>query len=123
MWGLVLGDVAPPNKDPFRQPEVIWGTAGLVVALLVGAFVLHLLDRWRKKTAAGVTNPADELTDFRRMFEHGEITEEEYARLRTRVAQRVKATDAVAGAVTPSPNPAMLPPPPPPDTDNPSPSA
>ncbi len=124
MWALlVFGDVAPAKNDPFRQPEVMWGTAGLVVALLVGAFVLHLVDRWRKKNAAATVNPADELTDFRQMFERGEITEEEYTRLRNRVAQRMKAPEAVGGVLGTLPNTPTLPTPQPPDTDNPSPSA
>jgi hypothetical protein len=94
MWVLSLfAQAQRADKDPFRQPEVIWGTAGLAVALLVGAFVIWIVDRWRKRSTQ-TTDTASELTEFREMYERGEITEEEYAKLRTRVAGRVKAPAA-----------------------------
>ena len=90
MWVLtLLAQAERPEKDPFRQPEIIWGTAGLVAALLAGAFAVWVVDRWRKRSTQ-TRESAEELTDFRGMFERGEITEEEYAKLRTRVANRMK---------------------------------
>jgi Short C-terminal domain len=120
MWAFALLAQAGRDKDPFRQPEVIWGTAGLAVALLVGALVVWSVDRWRKRaSASGVS--ADELTDFRGMYERGEITEEEYNKLRARVAQRVRPPAAPAGSPpgpaappTPPTNPGNPPNPPPP---------
>ncbi len=82
--------------DPFRSPDVIWGTAGLAVALLAGALLVYVADRWRKKSSSQVVDTSRELTEFRRMFERGEITAEEYAKLRERVALRVKAPAPVA---------------------------
>lgn len=97
MTGLTLFGLP---RDPFREPEVIWGTVAIAVALLAGAVVIWATDRWRKRHAAGF-DPTDQLTDFRALLEQGEITEEEYARLRERVARRVKAE-----ASTPSHPPA-----------------
>jgi hypothetical protein len=114
MWlPALLGQAARADKDPFRQPEVIWGTAGLAVALLVGALVIWLVDRWRKQ-ASRSSNTAEELTDFRGMFERGEITEEEYARLRTRVSGRLKQPppDAPPPAAAGSGSAPQNPPPP-----------
>ena len=91
MWVVALFAQADrADKDPFRQPEVIWGTAGLALALLGGALVIWLVDRWRKQATAPPTNTAEELTDFRGMYERGEITEEEYVRLRNKVSGRMK---------------------------------
>ena len=99
MFGLAL--LAQGKPDPFREPEVIWGTAGIAVALLVGAFAIWLVDRWRKQATAQ-REVAAELSDFREMFQRGEITEDEYAKLRNRVAMRVRekipsATQGIAG--------------------------
>lgn len=90
MWvNSLFAQGARANDDPLRSPEVILGTIGLTLALLIGALVIHLTDRWRKRLTAGVETTS-ELSQFRAMFERGEITEEEYARLRDRVARRVK---------------------------------
>ena len=102
MWVVtLLAQADRADKDPFRQPEVIWGTAGLALALLGGALVIWLVDRWRKQATTTTTNTAEELTDFRGMYERGEITEEEYVRLRNRVSGRMK--EALTTASPPSP--------------------
>ncbi len=118
-WAALL---AQGKADPFREPEVIWGTAGIAVALLVGAFAIWLVDRWRKKATAQ-REAIEELSDFRGMFQRGEITEEEYAKLRNKVAVRVKealakpaegVVDLATGEIVP---PGGTPPPPrPPET-------
>ena len=92
VWALL----AQARPDPFREPEVIWGTAGIAVALLAGALVIWLVDKWRKKAAAP-QDATEELTGFRGMLQRGEITEEEYARLRNKVAARVREAAAKPG--------------------------
>jgi hypothetical protein len=112
MWSfLLLADVVPQpagggRGDPLRSPEVIWGVAALTVALLVGAAVIYAVDKWRKRAAEGPTaaDATDALTEYRAMYESGEITEEEYAKLRDKVAAKVKK-----GPLKP---PAAVPPPP-----------
>jgi hypothetical protein len=116
MWSLsLLAQAERANRDPFRQPEIIWATAGIAVALLVGALVIWLVDRWRKRSGLPV-NTAGELTDFRGMYERGEITEEEYAKLRTRVSGRMKQAPVAPAATQPNPAANGAPPqnPPPP---------
>jgi hypothetical protein len=135
MSGFSLFALGKGIGDPFRNPDVIWGTAGLALALLAGALLVYVADRWRKKSASQAVDTSQELTEFRRMFERGEITEEEYARLRDRVAQRVKApppTPAAAlipmstqalpgtGPVAPASLPGPDQPTPPPDAGKPA---
>ena len=114
MWVLaLLAQAGRADKDPFRQPEVIWGTAGLAVALLAGAVVIWSVDRWRKRSVR-TTDATQELTDFRGMYERGEITEVEYEKLRDRVSGRVKRA-----SIAPSAPPAPSAPAAPPDAGNP----
>ncbi|HVL11934.1 MAG TPA: hypothetical protein VM529_05185 [Gemmata sp.] len=116
-WAL-LGQAAGGRRDAFSKPEIIWGTLGLMGALLVGALVVWAVDRWRKKSVI-VSDARAELTDFRAMYERGEITEAEYVRLRDRVAQRVKqAPPPAAGGPT-----GTTPPAPPPAADDAEPAA
>jgi hypothetical protein len=82
----------PAASDLLDRAEFWWGTGGLVAALVAGAVVVGYVDRWRKRQAlAAQAESGEELTSFRAMFERGEITEAEYARLRQKVAERVKA--------------------------------
>jgi hypothetical protein len=110
----LLAQVGRPAGSPFERPEIIWGTAGLAGALLAGAIVIYFVDRWRKQAALKDRESASELSDFRGMYERGEITEAEYVKLRDKVASRVKPTPpAPAGAPpsvsSPTPNPAAGP--------------
>jgi hypothetical protein len=105
MFTLQLLAQQQPAGNPFDRPEIIWATAGLAGALLVGAIIVLAVDRWRKKGLAPAGPSADELTEFREMFEAGEITEEEYKRLRQQVAERVKQPPPAA-----APNPEAVPP-------------
>jgi hypothetical protein len=94
----LLADAAKPGGSPLEKPEFIWGTAALAGALLVGAIVVLLVDRWRKHAALEEKRSGEELTSFRAMYERGEITEEEYNRVRRRVADRVKKPPAPGAA-------------------------
>jgi hypothetical protein len=87
----------PPAKrsEPFLQKGEDWVLVGLLTAaLLAGAVILYFVDRWRKRVMLEEKKSGEELTSFRAMYERGEITEEEYARLRQRVAERVKTAPA-----------------------------
>jgi hypothetical protein len=132
MWGLRLfAQMSTRGSDPLRSPEVMWSTLGLAVALLAGALLVYLADRWRKGSAARAADAASELTEFRRMYDRGEITEAEYAKLRDKVAQRVKApppapvsqassASTILGPLATNPLPGPDQPTPPPDSGKPS---
>lgn len=94
----LLAEATPkPAGSPFDRPDLVIGTVGLAAALLVGAVAVYFVDRWRKQAALeSRTESGAELTDFRVMYERGEITEAEYVRLRDKVAARVKAPPAAA---------------------------
>src|SRR5579884_730494 len=96
----LLADANKPSGSPLDKPEFIWGTAALAGTLLVGAIVVLLVDRWRKRALLEEKRSGEELTSFRAMYERGEITEEEYNRVRQRVADRVKVKKP---AVPPAP--------------------
>ena len=70
--------------------EFIVGTVSLVTVLLVGAAVLWSLDRWRKNQDRAAGESTGSLSDFRDLFERGEISEKEYKRIRERVANQIR---------------------------------
>jgi hypothetical protein len=85
-----------PGGSLLDQPDFIYGSLGLAAALLVGAAAVYAVDRWRKRAELGSTGQSGaELTSFRAMHARGEITDEEYARLRQKVAARVRETKPI----------------------------
>jgi hypothetical protein len=117
MYFLALFAQQPQQKpagSPFDRPELIWGSVGLAAALFIGAVVIYLVDKWRRQTAMEDKESGLELSDFRAMLESGQISKEEYERLRLKVANRVKKSEtAPAAPVVPPPatNPPVNPPP------------
>ncbi|MDY3561593.1 hypothetical protein R5W23_002871 [Gemmata sp. JC673] len=119
MWALAFLAAEGAADDPLSRPELLYGIAGLVLALLGGAIAISLADRWRKRSAAPVgVDETDMLTTYRDMYEHGELTDGEYAELRRRVAEKVKNMPVPAKPPAPDPSgrpdPAKLAPPAPP---------
>ncbi|MCE9531260.1 MAG: hypothetical protein K8T89_09085 [Planctomycetes bacterium] len=82
------------GRDPvelLEHADFIWVVAALVATLFVGAFVFTWIERWRKRQLSDT--PADDLrqlTTFRQMFENGELSKEEYDRIKSKEAQRLK---------------------------------
>ena len=91
-----------PAGSPFERPELIWASAGLAAALLVGAIAIYLVDKWRRREALLDKESGLELSDFRAMIERGEITKPEYDRLRQKVADRVKKPEAAPVEAAPA---------------------
>lgn len=72
----------------------------LVGLLLIGAVILHFIDRWRKREAARGESSREttlDLTSFRQMYEDGEITQSEYERIRNKIAAKMKREVGITG--------------------------
>lgn len=89
-------DVTIRKAEPVKRPEDIARSndfyltvAALVGVLFFAAVVLLLLGRWRKRQERG-DDPAEILTNYREMYEAGELSEEEYAKIRARMAEKIK---------------------------------
>jgi uncharacterized membrane protein len=103
-------------ESPLLRTDVIVATVLLVLVLLFGAFALLFAERWKKKALlSDNAKAADELTSFRDMFERGELTEEEYDKVRLRAADRMKRDLGLAPS-SPKPNAQADGPAPPPPT-------
>jgi len=68
---------------------ILWSVLPLIAILLVGALAIYIADRWRKQSRVISTDSEEQLTDFRALFENGELTQEEYDRIRQRLGQRI----------------------------------
>src|SRR5262245_40071460 len=118
----LFAQTPPKRTDPFLTKTEDWVVVALMMAVLLAAAVAFwALERWRKKTASVSPDTIGELTDFRGMYERGEITDEEYAKLRDRVATRIKGTPEPPAPPTPHAGQAPATPPPDAPEKNPSP--
>ncbi|QDU18207.1 SHOCT domain-containing protein [Urbifossiella limnaea] len=92
-----------PPGTPWEKPELLYASLAIAAALLAGGVVIYFVDRWRKSgLAPGTADGAAELTGFRGMLERGEITEEEYARLRQKAAARLKGPASAVETKSPA---------------------
>jgi hypothetical protein len=79
--------------DPVLGGRLLWAALPLVGALLLGALVLYLIDRWRKRTAAaeqGARAPNDQLSLFRSLYEQGEMSREEFESVKALLAGQLR---------------------------------
>ncbi|VTS01990.1 hypothetical protein [Tuwongella immobilis] len=97
------------------QNQNFLAAAGLLIlTLLLGAGILTWLDRWKKRQLSD--QPNESLGSYRKLYENGELTREEYEAIRARVAHRVVGKTPPASGKRPGapgdPSPASQPQPP-----------
>jgi hypothetical protein len=64
------------------DPQLLWYTVAMVGSLLVGAAIVALAERWRKKRLLRESEPADQLARYTALHEKGDLSTEEYERIR-----------------------------------------
>jgi hypothetical protein len=118
-WTMLLAQAplrgAPPaNPDP--RP-LLWQYLLLLVVALAGVVLLYAVARWRKRAAQDRLSSSDQLSEFRTLYEQGQITQEEFDRLRGLLGQRMRreverrAEPQPPAAAKPAPSGPETPPP------------
>jgi hypothetical protein len=114
----VLAWAAPLALTLNKEERLFLWVSVLVGVLLVGAWFIGRVDRWRKRQMEDAYDAPDQLTTFRDLYESGELSKEEYDRVLRRVADRVgakpKPVPAAAAEPPPAPEPPATQEPPPP---------
>lgn len=104
-----------------RTVQLLVTSLCLVVALLVAAAIIALVNRWRRRRdAADELSPNAQLAQFRSLYEAGTISQEEFERLRALLGARVREaldlrTSPPANPAKPGTGPDQQPPPDKPD--------
>ncbi len=76
-------------RRPLWDPRLFWATLALIGVLLVGALVIGAVERWRKRPPPPPFRVGDQLAHFRTLYERGELSAEEFARIRGRLTERI----------------------------------
>jgi len=97
------------------RDQLLWAGLAIAVALMLLALIVVWLQRWRKQLDADQPTPDDELTHFRVLYERGEISREEFDRIKARLQQRLRQVLDMPPSPAPGPNlppnPSTSPPP------------
>jgi hypothetical protein len=86
----------PRASEVWLDPRTLLSVLLLVGTLLLAAGLIALLVRWRQRQFAPPPDRLDTLTSFHEAFKRGELTPEEYERIRNRLAGP-KAPPAAGG--------------------------
>jgi hypothetical protein len=82
------------ERDPadlISNPDFLWLVGALVATLLVGALMLSWIERWRKRQLSDAPgSDLEQISNYRQMFERGELSKEEYDRIKVKEARRMR---------------------------------
>jgi hypothetical protein len=72
------------------ESPLFWTSLSLVGALLLAALIIALVDRWRKRPAQKIAPAGDQLSYFRSLYASGDISREEFDRIRARLGGKLR---------------------------------
>lgn len=101
--------------DPALGGRLLWAALPLIGALLAGAVVLYLIDRWRKRqdeAEQAACAPNDQLSHFRSLYERGEMSREEFDKVKALLAGQLRQEMNVSAPHAPVATAQAEPPPP-----------
>ena len=65
---------------------LFWWSLALAGTLLLGAMILLVVERYRKRAANRDVSAGDQLTHFRELYNQGSISKEEFEKIRSQLA-------------------------------------
>jgi hypothetical protein len=86
----VAGTLGLWARRPVMDPRLLWASLGLIGVLLVGALIIWWVDRWRKRSADAEDSSGDQLAHFRELYEQGNLSAEEFERIRGLLGKRLR---------------------------------
>jgi hypothetical protein len=105
---LGIGTTGCLARLPPMDFRLLWATLALVGALLIGAILVGLVDRWRKRADLDRVNSKNQLAHFRTLYEQGELSLEEFERVQKlltgRIVKALTASTQPVQEVPPAPD-------------------
>lgn len=112
VWLAVLQE--PKLQDAPEAFRPWWFV--LIGVIMLGAFVIFMVDRWRKRPAVERGSTGDQLSQFRLLYEQGQLSREEYDRIKATLMPRLRQEMNVPAQPGEKPPAPPEEPPPPPET-------
>jgi hypothetical protein len=99
-----------------RHLQVLWASLPIIGLMLLGAAIISAVKRWRERPVHVRLTASEQLAEFRSLYEEGELSEAEFARLQAVLGERIKkeldipAAEASGAAPQSAAEPASTPP-------------
>src|SRR5438093_6187788 len=87
---LALADAELRPRPRILDPRFLWASLAFAAAVAVGYLVILWVDRWRKRPVQYQLSAHEELAQYQALYERGELSQEEFARIRTRLTERLR---------------------------------
>jgi len=87
---------APPTAGVGSDPRTLLLVLLLIGVLLLGALVIAVAQRWRR-AAPERLSPSDQLARFRLLYEEGQLSREEFDRLRALLGGQIRQEAGAGG--------------------------
>jgi hypothetical protein len=81
---------AKPAGSVWSDPRWVGAMLALVGLILLGVVVIGWLKSWRKQAESGRPTANDQLAHFQALYQRGELSPEEFDRVRTRLASQLR---------------------------------
>jgi len=78
--------VQPPARAQYKMADLYLPLGALIVSLLVLAVVVFVMKRWYERNRNEDEETSSFLTEARELQEEGELTKEEYAKIKAKLA-------------------------------------
>jgi hypothetical protein len=101
------------NARPGWDLRLFWPALTILGVFALGILIIVWVNRWRKRMSQ--ESAGDQMVSFRELYERGELSPEEYDRIRSRLARRLRQELDVPAPAPPAPPEGPARPPRPPD--------
>jgi hypothetical protein len=102
--------IAADWQQQWRQ-HLLWAGPVIAAVLLLAAVVIAWVKRWSQRPTQVQWSAQDQLSHFRTLYERGELSSEEFDRVRALLAERVKRELVAPAKPMAEPRPPEPPPP------------
>jgi hypothetical protein len=100
--GLVLADTLKKGS-PAGELSILWAALWVIGALLLGAAIIAYVKGWRQRPVSFHLSTTEQLARFRVLYERGQLSPEEFARIESRLNERLKREMNLPAAATTEP--------------------
>jgi hypothetical protein len=86
-----IAEAGPPVRTPGWDPRLFWLTLVLMAVISFGALAIAWLDRWRKRSGPERLSASDQLANFRDLYEKGQLSHDEFERIRQLLSRQLRS--------------------------------